>query len=107
MREPFEELLADLSLVRLALAIAIGWSLYQVGHGLAVFVDGLATRIPAGEPSGGVAGFGLSWVVGRHIVHLDDLVIGVIELAVAVAIALWLRHREPAGTEQRASPRTH
>jgi hypothetical protein len=92
MRADLERLLDDVTLVTLALAIAIGWSLFQVAHGFGVFVDGLLTHVPPG--SGGVAfGSGLEWVVGRRVVDLDQLLLGVVELALTVGAALLVTRR--------------
>src|SRR5215208_3006987 len=49
MREHFDRLLAQTSLVTLALAIAIGWSLFQVAKGVADLVNVLLTEYPNGS----------------------------------------------------------
>lgn len=92
-----DDLLAEITLVRFALAIAVGWSLYQVAHGFATLVDGVTANLPPGPGSQAILGspypgFGLTWIVDHHILHFDDLVIGLIELAVVLSVgALLLR----------------
>jgi hypothetical protein len=95
MREDLDRLLDDLTLMTLGLAIALGWSLYQVAHGVAVLLDGLSTHLaPQEDPfSSVVAGGGMTWAIGHHILTLDQLVVGLIELAVVLAVALWLSRR--------------
>jgi hypothetical protein len=46
MRNALERLLGDLTLVTLALAIALGWALFQVGEGIADLVSNLLTDWP-------------------------------------------------------------
>ena len=95
MHDDLERLLRDVSLVTLAFGIAIGWSLYQFAHGVATFVDGLVTHLPASETNGfsPIPGGGLTWVVGHRIVALDGIVIALIQLAVVLALAAFLRRR--------------
>jgi len=94
MREDLERLLRDTTLTTLALAIAIGWSLFEVCRGAATLVDGLTTH--AGNPNSDaiiVNGYGLTWMVGHHILTFDALVIGLVELAVALGVAVIVRRR--------------
>jgi hypothetical protein len=99
MREDFEKLIQDTTLGTLAFGIAIGWSLFSVAHGLAIFVDGLTTHLSSQEGpfSQTVSGGGLTWVVGHHILTLDPLVVGLVELTLVVTAAAYLkRRRSPA-----------
>ena len=91
MRDRIDTLLGEDSLVMIAFAIAFGWSLFQVAHGVATFIDGLGTHYPAGE-SGFVVG-GLTWIVDRRLITLDSLLEGVIELAVVVAAWMVVSRR--------------
>jgi hypothetical protein len=50
MRDGFDRLLRDLTLVTLALAIAIGWSLIQVATGVATLVGGLLYELDTENP---------------------------------------------------------
>jgi hypothetical protein len=93
MRDDLERLLDDLTLVTLALAIAAGWSLYQVAHGFATFVDALSVN----PENVGVAN-GLTWVVGGRYVTLDGLVIGLLELAVVLIVAVFIARRTNSDT---------
>jgi len=94
MRADLERLLDDITLMTLAFAIAVGWSLFQFAHGLAVFVDGLLTHVPAGEPGGfSFSTSGLQWFVGHRYVDLDPLFTGAVELAVTLAVAVFVARR--------------
>ena len=96
MRDEIEGILRDLTLTGIAFAIAIGWSLYQLAHGIAVFVDGLLTRVPSSQGTYFGGGQGLTLVVRHRLVTLDGIVIGVIELAVVLAAAAFVRRRYAA-----------
>jgi hypothetical protein len=84
-------------MLTLTFAIALGWSLFQFAHGVAIFVDALTTHLPpasAGRffPSYG-EGVGLTWVVGSRVVTLDGVVMGLIELATVLLAAWFVRRR--------------
>ena len=108
VRDDLERLLDDLTLGTLVFGIAIGWSLYSAAHGFAVFIDGLTTNIPSQDSpfSETIAGGGLTWAVGHHIVTLDALLIGLVELAVVVAAAVYLRARRSPASSDGSGPRT-
>jgi hypothetical protein len=103
VREDVEKLLRDATIRTLALGIAIGWSLYSVAHGFGIFIDGLTTHLPSqdGPFSQTVAGGGLTWAVGHHIVTLDPLAIGLVELALVVAAAAYLSRHVPRDASTR------
>ena len=67
MRDELDGLLKDATLVTIAFAIAIGWSLYQLAHGVATFIDGLTVHLPESSPGGLVPysseSGGLTWRV--------------------------------------------
>jgi hypothetical protein len=97
MRDELDRLLREATLFTLAFAIAIGWSLYQFAHGVATFLDALITHLPPGSnnrfiPFYGEGG-GLTWVVGRHVVTLDGMFLGLVELAVVLLVAAIVRRR--------------
>ena len=95
MREELDKLLEDLTLLTIAFAIALGWSLFQVAHGVATFIDGLTVHLPTstdGAPFFG-QGSGLTWVVDRRIVTLDGLLTGLVELASVLLVAVFVRSR--------------
>jgi len=97
MREELERLLDDVTLLTLTFAIALGWSLYQLAHGIALFIDGLFNHLPPGSNGAYLTavGTGASWVVGHRIVALDGVIIGLVELiAVLGAILLVLKLRK-------------
>jgi hypothetical protein len=97
VRDELEALLRDTTLTLIAFAIALGWSLYQLVHGVAIFVDALTTHVPTGNtPIYTSSGDGLSWVVHHRIVTLDAIVMGLIEVALVLAVAAFVRRRYPA-----------
>ena len=97
MRDELDGLLKDATLVTIAFAIAIGWSLYQLAHGVATFIDGLTVHLPESSPGGLVPYYsesgGLTWRVGRHIIALDGMAIGLMELAAVLLLVLLVRRR--------------
>ena len=97
MREDLDRILQDATLVTIAFAIAIGWSLYQLAHGIAFFIDGLTVHLPAASPNGLIPysseSGGLTWIVGRRYIALDGIVIGLLELGVVLLVAVAVRRR--------------
>jgi hypothetical protein len=92
MRDEFEHLLEDITLLTLTFAIALGWSLYTFVHGIALFIDGLLDHSHDSGLIGG--GVGATWVVGGRLVTLDNMIIGLVEIiAVVVVIVLVQRRR--------------
>jgi hypothetical protein len=100
MRNSLDRLLGDVTLVTLALAIALGWSLFQVAAGLSAFVSTLlietdaglilrATRL--GEP--------LTWEVKGRVFMLGPLLRALIEVAVVLLVALWIRSRRTVAAD--------
>ena len=102
MRESIDGLLRESALRTLTFGIAIGWSLYQVAHGVAVFVDGLTTHLSSDEgPFSQLSpGGGLTWEVGHRIVTLDALLIGLVEFGLVVGAAAYLSMRRGAAADQ-------
>jgi hypothetical protein len=95
LRQNFDRLIRDLTLTTFALAIAGGWALFQVASGLANTITVLLNHFPPDELRSSSSYFGvLAWRVGGRILTLGDLVKGLIELAVVVAVALWIRSRQ-------------
>ena len=96
LREELDRLLEDTTLLTIAFAIALGWSLYEFARGVATFIDGLALHLPAPDANGfggyGSSG-GLSWVVGRHVISLDGMLIGLLQLVFVLAIVAYMRSR--------------
>lgn len=106
MRDKLDKLLQDLTLLTLAFAIALGWSLYQVAHGVGTFVDGLSTHLPGGDVHTYTSyqGAGLTWIVGHRIVVLDGIVTGLVELAVVIGIAAFVRGRLAPRSQAPGTP---
>jgi hypothetical protein len=98
MREHLDRLLAQTTLVTLALAIAVGWSLFQVAKGVADLVTGLLTKYPDGISLGVVArSQPATWVVGDRVLTFTTLVEGLVELAVVLLVAVLIARRPRAG----------
>ena len=103
MRENLHRLLDDLTLTTLALAIGLGWSLYQVGVGLANLITTYFTPVARGHGYPTNLSFyltevrlsqgGLAWVVGHRIVTVGKLVSGLVELGLVLLVALFVKHR--------------
>jgi len=95
-------MLSNRPLVALALGIALGWSLIQVATGVAALVGGLLYEVDSenqflgfygGSPWIGV----LAWNVGSRVLSLGPLVVGLVQLAVVLAVALFVyRPRDDA-----------
>jgi hypothetical protein len=111
MRDSIAGLLHDLTVVTLALAIAIGWSLIQVAEGVAVLVSGLLYEIgDEGSAPNFFAPYALSewggvltWEVGGRVLSLGSLVAGVVQLGVVLVVAAFIhRHfRTDSADEER------
>jgi hypothetical protein len=87
VREAFDRLLRDRPVVAVALGVALGWSLIQVAAGVAAVVTGLLTKNDfTGYAGGGV----LTWEVGGRILTFGTLVVGLVQLAVVLAVALFV-----------------
>ena len=96
LRDDLERLLEDVTLLTIGFAIALGWSLFQFARGVATFVDGLTTHLPPNDEGGfsfGSVGGGMTWQVGHHIVSLDGMLTGLIELLLVLAVAVYVRAR--------------
>jgi hypothetical protein len=90
MREHLDRLLAQTTLVTLALAIAVGWSLFQVAKGVADLVNGLLTKYPEDSFGVVVRGQPATWVVGERVLTFTTLIEGVVELAVVLVVAVLI-----------------
>jgi hypothetical protein len=94
LREALDRLLRDVTLVTLALAIAIGWSLFQVAAGFGELVSTLLVDYPdTAEITAAQLSEPLTWDVGGRILTLGPLLRGTVELAVALFIALLIRRQ--------------
>jgi hypothetical protein len=93
MRADLEELLREVTLITLAFAIALGWSLYQVASGFAYFVSILLQRFSAEEF--GSPASDLSWQVGHRVLAFGALVRGLVELGLVLGVILLVRRRFP------------
>lgn len=95
-----EELLRDRPLTTLALGVAAAYALLDVGRGVDDFVEGLVTHrhVQAGVPFNFVSPSqgGLSWTIGHRILTFDKLLLGLVELAVVVGAALFVRRQHAA-----------
>ena len=88
MREHLDRLLAQTSIVTLALGIAVGWSLFQVAKGVADLVQGLLTKYPSGSQyTQYVKSQSATWIVGGRVLTLTSLITGLVELAIVLVVA--------------------
>jgi hypothetical protein len=98
MKTNFLGPLRDVQLGTLALAIALGWSLYQTAAGVATFVE---TWVASG--TSGWAGYvsaqtlGLTWVWHHHVFTFNQLVLGLIEFGTVLLVAAYVRRDSRAG----------
>lgn len=96
MRDFIDRLLSQASLVTLALAIALGWSLFQVAKGVADLVNGLLTSYPSGSDIAFVTrSQAATWIVGGRVLTFTSLIAGLVELGVVLGAA-WLIARRAA-----------
>jgi len=86
MRSELERLLQDTTLTTVALAIALGWSLFQVEKRVENLVIGAIHRT---ENSPG----GLSFGIAQHYFYFDPLLGALVELAVVIAVTLLVRRQ--------------
>src|SRR3954462_6077598 len=97
LREELDRICRDAPLTTLALGIAAGFALLDLGRGVSSFVEGLLThRSQAdGFPSSFFTGSsgGLTWQVGHRVLTLDRILTGLIELAVVAAAAIIVARR--------------
>ena len=94
VREELDHLLEDVTLLTLTFAIALGWSLYTLAHGVAFFVDGLLDHSNDSGLVGG--GTGATWSVWHRVVTLDGIIVGLVELVVVLAVMVLVRRRRTA-----------
>jgi hypothetical protein len=104
MRRALDSLLRDLTLVSIALAIALGWSLFQLASG----VSDLITLFFVNYDAENAAAFGssqpLTWTVGDRVLSFYPLLRGAVQLVVVLAVALFIRSRyEADGTRNFVS----
>jgi hypothetical protein len=97
LRQDLDRLLEDTTMLTIAFAIALGWSVYELARGVAIFIDGLTVHLPAPDANGFSSGYGsgggMSWVVGRHVISLDGILVGLLQLVFVLAIAAYVRSR--------------
>jgi hypothetical protein len=98
MREEIDRLLAQTTMITLALGIALGWSIFQVAKGIADVVNGLLTDYPRGADIRLAAeSQSATWIVGDRVLTLTSLIAGFVELGVVLIVAaLILRRRHAA-----------
>jgi hypothetical protein len=90
MRDYVDRLLSQTTLVTLALAIALGWSLFQVAKGVSDLVNGLLTTVPTSSGFGTVLrSQPATWTVGDRVLTFTSLIAGLVELGVVLAVG-WL-----------------
>ena len=93
MRDRVDALFREVTLVTLALAIALGWTLVNVATALANAVTILLTHADNDELTAYQREQPLTWVIGSRVLTLGPLLTALIELAVVAAIAAYLVER--------------
>jgi hypothetical protein len=94
MRNALEDLLDDLTLMRLALGIALGWALFRVADGAATTVTTTLTDFgPQTYSAHSFTGEPLTWYVGDRILTFGKLLQGVLALAVVLVTAILVERR--------------
>jgi hypothetical protein len=86
MRNELERLLRDTSVTTVALAVALGWSLFKVGSDTAGLVTLGLQHTDGGKPP-------LSWAWGDHVFYYQPLLTNLIVFAVILAVALFVHRR--------------
>ena len=88
MRSELKLLLRNTTLTALAFVIALGWSLYQVGNGVASLITlGLQNTSQASDNPP------ISVVWGEHVFYFQPLLHDLIALAAVLAVVLVVQRR--------------
>ena len=99
MRDHIDSFLDQTTLVALALAIAVGWSLFQVAKGVADFVNGLLTKYPPGTELSLVANSQpATWIVHGRLLTFTTFIEGAVEFAFVVFVAVWVGRQSRGGS---------
>jgi hypothetical protein len=93
MRELLDRILRDVTLVTLALALALGWTLVLAAQGVADTVSTLLTHYQHSDLLDIQSSRPLTWVVGGRILTFNSLLTGLIAFAIVLIVALLLRKR--------------
>jgi ABC-type arginine transport system permease subunit len=93
MRQSIERLLRDATLVTLALALALGWTLVLFAQGVSETITTLFTHYSDSDLLDLSGGRPLTWAVGDRVLTLNALVSGLIALGVVVAVAMLIDRR--------------
>ena len=107
MRADLRRLVQDAWLVTIGLALALGWALTDLVRGIGSFVDHLMLHVPTGNGLNSAytqiyapGGNALTWVVHGHVVTVDGIVVGLIEVAAALMVAILVaRYRSSTPAE--------
>jgi hypothetical protein len=101
-----DRLLKDVTLLTLALGIALGWSIFRLASGFGQLVSTLLIDYPNADAllRGSRLSEPLTWSVGDRILTLGPVVRGATELAVVLALALFLRERVAREASRDTAP---
>jgi hypothetical protein len=93
-----DDLLRDLTLVTIALAIALGWSLFRFASGVSQMISTLLTDYPNADGLLRASEFQepLTWSIGDRILTLGALMRGAVEFGTVMLVALLVRKRQRA-----------
>jgi hypothetical protein len=86
MLTELERLLRDTTLMTVALAVALGWSLRNVGSAAAELITLGLQHTDGGKPP-------LSWAWGDHVFYYQPLLTNLIVFVVILAVALFVHRR--------------
>ena len=96
VRDAFDRLLRDGTMVAVALAIGLGWALFQVAEGVSAAVSTFLTDYGGGDERLHAFFEPLTWSVGGRVLMLGPLLRGLVELAVVLAVAMLVTCRRGA-----------
>ena len=104
MQADLRRLLDEASLLTLALALALGWSVWNLAQSIATFIDRLLLHLPAHQGADigfayayATSGGALTWVVHRRLISLDGIVTGLIEVAAVLLVAVLVIRLRSSG----------
>ena len=98
-----DRLLRDATLVTLALALALGWTLVLAAQGAAETISELLTHHPKSDLIDVQGTRPLTWGVDGRYLTIYSLVSGLVAFALVLAVALLVRKRAAQGLSRRGS----
>jgi hypothetical protein len=96
VRDGFDRLLQETTLVAVALGLALGLTLLEVVEGLTTFVERLLEDYPPSELDTLTEAEPFMWEVGGRLLELDPLVYALMEFGLALLVAILVMRRRRA-----------